>query len=128
MLFLPNARHSPFATVLFVLTAAIPAVALACKPADVDAFYADAVAATQSLWIFAGILCGLICAIAIYRRKVSKSVMLALVATVFFPAWTLPPSPFGFGCAALDITGAWAVLTGLSVLLVRAIWGLRQSG
>jgi len=109
---------SGLALILFL---AVPASALACKPADLEAFYADALAAARGLWLIAAVLCGLVCAIDLYRRKLSKSAIAAVVATVFFPAWTLPSWSF-VSCTTINVEGAVMVDALLMFLLVRRLW------
>jgi hypothetical protein len=99
----------------------VPDVAWACKPADVEAFYADALAAARGLWPIAGVLCGLICLIDFYRRRLSKSAIAAVLATVLFPAWTLPSWSF-VGCTTVNVEGAVVVDALLAVLLARRLW------
>jgi len=107
--------------IAIILFLAVPASALACKPADLEAFYADGLAAARGLWLIAAVLCGLICAIDLYRRKLSKSAIAAVVATVFFPAWTLPSWSFA-SCMTINVEGVLVVDALLAVLLVRRLW------
>jgi len=112
------AAKALIATALFVV---VPDAAWACKPADLEAYYADALAAARGLWLAAAVLCGLICAIDLYRRTLSKSTITAVLATVFFPAWTLPSWSF-VSCTTMNVEGAVMVDGLLVFLLVRRLW------
>jgi hypothetical protein len=111
-----NAREVSISAALLLLANLCADPTFACSLVSEAASAANSVKLSGYYWLMSGAIAAMMISIAIFQRRLSLVVVLALVLVLFHPGWTAPPI-HGPDCEFLNVQASQLVFITVCLLL-----------